>query len=146
MAECNTGPVQVSAIYVNYQNPNEITAFLNDKRLDKTQFLCNSVDSEQSAHYSFPESALLIGKSMVWNNEIPERPYKINLEKAKNGAHTSHFRFPARVVIEVETPNSRKNQLTRRMTSNHLADVDDMEKRIHYAFIQKSSPKRVEFR
>ncbi len=117
--ESNTGPVQVSAISVNYQNPNEITAFLKDKRLEQdTVYICNSVDRAIKLHSSFPESALLIGKAWYENNEITrEDQIKINLEKCKNGAltfATSVFRQGVDIEVKrliVEEPANSQDAI-----------------------------------
>ncbi len=117
--ESNTGPVQISAISVNYQNLNEITAFLKDKDYERdTVYLCNSVDRALKLHATFPESALLIGKAWYENNEIPrEDQIKINLEKCKNGAltfATSVFRQGVDIEVKrliVEEPANSQDAI-----------------------------------
>ncbi|MCW3995989.1 MAG: DEAD/DEAH box helicase [Candidatus Bathyarchaeota archaeon] len=88
--ESNTGPIQVSAIHVNYQSLNEIIALLKDNSYERdTIYVCNSIDRAMKLHSFFPESALLIGKAWYENYELTrEEQIKANIEKCKNGALT----------------------------------------------------------
>lgn len=88
--ESNTGPVQVSAMHINYQNTNDIIILLKEKNYERdTVYISNSVDRAIKLHSSFPESAILIGKAWYENYEIPrEEQIKRNLEKCKNGVLT----------------------------------------------------------
>ncbi|MCL2312628.1 MAG: DEAD/DEAH box helicase [Firmicutes bacterium] len=88
--ESNTGVIQISAVSVNYKNSDEIISFLKNNCFEKdTIYMCNSVDRARRLHESFPDSAILIGKSWYENNGITrEEQIRLNLDLCKNGALT----------------------------------------------------------
>jgi superfamily II DNA/RNA helicase len=114
--ESNTGIIQISAVSINYRNLGEIISFLKNNSFEKdTVYICNSVDRALRLHTSFPESAILIGKSWYENKDgTREDQIKTNLEMCKNGAltfATSVFRQGVdidvkRLIVE-ETANTQ---------------------------------------
>ncbi len=88
--ESNTGPVQVTAVPLNYQTTNEVVDFLRRNNCQKdTIYVCNSVDRAIRLHSIFPESAILVGKAWYDTDETTrEEQIARNLEKCKSGSLT----------------------------------------------------------
>jgi len=85
--ESLTHQILVSAVALNYQDPETVAKFLKMNNFQKdTVYVCNSVDRAIRLHSRFSDSALLVGKAWYEvGEETREEQIKRNLDRCKEG-------------------------------------------------------------